>query len=171
MIGTLIWLVLAILSLAGIGIAVVARQVVVAFLGLLLTMFCLGLLYVLAGAEFVGASQIMIYVGGILVLLAFGLMVSFRNQQQEAINDAASKWGSLLIALSVTSCMALAAYEFWASWTVQPAALENGKTQVKQIGTGLMTTHALPLEIAGLLLLAATIGALVVTRLGKEKIN
>jgi len=164
-----LWVFLTLVTVFGLAIVIRAKQVVMAFLGALVTMFALGLLFMMAGAEFVAASQIMIYVGGILVLLAFGLMVSPRNMRQEAINEVSSTWGSALVALSVVSCLALGAYEFITSQPIKAPLLHTGKEQVNGIGYALMTTHALPLEIAGLLLLAATIGALVLTRLGKQE--
>lgn len=128
----------------------------VAFLGV-------AALYVLAGADFLAVSQIMIYVGGILVLLIFGIMLT---QQKEKSDDASRhnrvevpvtrKWWGFLIGggFFVLLVRVIAASDF------RMAGEEmSSKSTIKTIGVELMTSHLLPFEIAAILLLVALVGA------------
>ena len=120
-------------------------------------------LYVLAGADFLAVSQIMIYVGGILVLLIFGIMLT---QKKEKSDDSTRHnrievpitrkiWGALtgiglfglLVKVILSSDFRMAGEEM------------STKSTIKTIGVELMTTHLLPFEIAAILLLVALIGA------------
>lgn len=71
------WL-LAALAVAGALVVVITPHIVHAAVGLILTLSAVAGLFFLAGAEFLGAMQIMIYVGGTVVLLAFGVMLTAR---------------------------------------------------------------------------------------------
>lgn len=128
----------------------------VAFLGV-------AALYVLAGADFLAVSQIMIYVGGILVLLIFGIMLT---QQKEKSDDASRHnrvevpvtrkfWGFLIgTGFFVLLVRVIAASDF------RMAGEEmSSKSTIKTIGVELMTSHLLPFEIAAILLLVALVGA------------
>ncbi len=71
------WL-LAALAVAGAMLVVITPHIVHAAVGLILALSAVAGLFFLAGAEFLGAMQIMIYVGGTVVLLAFGVMLTAR---------------------------------------------------------------------------------------------
>lgn len=128
----------------------------VAFLGV-------AALYVLAGADFLAVSQIMIYVGGILVLLIFGIMLT---QKKEKSDDSTHHnrvevpitrkiWGLLAGA----GFFVLLVKVILASDFKMAGAEMTSKSTIKTIGVELMTSHLLPFEIAAVLLLVALIGA------------
>jgi NADH:ubiquinone oxidoreductase subunit 6 (subunit J) len=71
------WL-FAVVACAGALIVVVSRNIVRAAVGLIVSLFGVAMLFFLAGAEFLGAMQLMVYVGGTVVLLAFGVMLTAR---------------------------------------------------------------------------------------------
>lgn len=76
--GTLFFWIFAFVAAAGALLVVVTPHIVHAAVGLILTLSAVAMLFFLAGAEFLGAMQIMIYVGGTVVLLAFGVMLTAR---------------------------------------------------------------------------------------------
>ena len=119
-------------------------------------------LYVLAGADFLGVTQIMIYVGGILVLLIFGIMLTqkARNDDPRVHNRVEilikrEVWGFLIGAgFFVFLIKIISSADFKMAGEVN-----NSKSTIKTIGVELMTSHLLPFEIAAILLLVTLVGA------------
>lgn len=120
-------------------------------------------LYVLAGADFLAVSQIMIYVGGILVLLIFGIMLT---QKKEKSDDSSRHnrievpitrkvWGFFVSA----GLFGLLVKVIMSSEFKMAGAEMSTKSTIRTIGVELMTSHLLPFEIAAILLLVALIGA------------
>ncbi|MBI1389580.1 MAG: NADH-quinone oxidoreductase subunit J [bacterium] len=139
-----------------------ARDIVHAAFSLLFTFFGLACLYLYLGADFVGLSQVVIYVGGILVLLLFGVMFTGHQTQETEKRTVNFYWGLALIAL-LGAGMVPALLK--APWAVKSAAeLPEAKSTISSIATLLMTDYLLPFEIASLLLLMALIGAVVIAR-------
>jgi NADH:ubiquinone oxidoreductase subunit 6 (subunit J) len=120
-------------------------------------------LYVFAGADFLAVTQIMIYVGGILVLLMFGIMLT-QKSTYKTISTSPNQvivlmkrefWG-LLIGVGLFSFLTYVI--IGANFTLVDHQITN-KSTIPQIGFGLMTSHLLPFEIAAILLLLALVGA------------
>lgn len=152
----------ALTLLAGLFI-LVSRNLIYGAFALFLAFLGVAALYVLAGADFLAVSQIMIYVGGILVLLIFGIMLT---QKREKSDDSTRHnrvevpitrriWGvlvgvgffGLLVKVILSSDFAMAGAEM------------STKSTIRTIGVELMTSHLLPFEVAAILLLVALIGA------------
>jgi len=140
------------------------RQVLYAAFLLMLCFLCLAALYVLAGADFVGVTQLVVYVGGILVLMVFGVMLTNRQRNANAqqskpvvLTGVQNRFWALLIAsglgLALVVGLLLVNSQVLAN-TAQP----SGST-VSGLGVGLMTNYLLPFELAAVLLLLAVIGA------------
>jgi NADH-quinone oxidoreductase subunit J len=119
-------------------------------------------LYVLAGADFLGVTQIMIYVGGILVLLIFGIMLTqkTRNDDPKMHNRVEvlirrETWGFLIGAgLFVFLVKIIYSADFKMAGNSM-----TSKSTIKTIGVELMTSHLLPFEIVAILLLVTLVGA------------
>lgn len=135
------------------------------------TLFALAGLYVLALADFVAITQIVIYVGGILVLILFAFMLSGRETL-----DAIQKQKGKFISLSKLPAVILAALFFVVilivlrqtrvdelDW-IRTAIAENNVikpdgVQIENIGVNLMTSYLLPFEVISILLMVALVGA------------
>ncbi|HOJ59932.1 MAG TPA: NADH-quinone oxidoreductase subunit J [bacterium] len=159
---SLIFYVVAVIVLASAAFTAFASNLVHAAFSLLFTFFGVACLYLLLGADFVGISQVLIYVGGILVLLLFGVMFT-SNLAGVAVKQVLQfRWG---IAFLVLSLLALLPMIYITPWPVSPnpetKALES---TISAIGEFLLTKYLLPFEIASLLLLVALIGAVVIAR-------
>ena len=154
------------LTLSGALAVLLTRNVLYAAFFLLLTLLGVAGLFVLASADFLAIAQIMIYVGGVLVLVIFGVMLtnkretSANSQQPNRItsgNRARSGWlVSILVAGGLF--IALFALLIRANFTLlnQPVGWQS---TVNTIGKQLMTEYVVPFEIVGILLLAALVGA------------
>jgi NADH:ubiquinone oxidoreductase subunit 6 (subunit J) len=117
-------------------------------------------MFVLLGADFLGAVQLLVYVGGILVLTLFAVMLTHRIADVHVSNRAVGRLPGLVLISVVLGWMVHVARQ--AAWVVgdpgAPAPTTYG------IGEALLTQYALPFEVASILLLAALIGAVVVSR-------
>lgn len=133
---------------------------------LLLSFLAIAALYVFAGADFIAVTQIMVYVGGILVLLIFGVMFTSRQKAQKEI---LVEHGNILVGTGLAlSTFALLA---WAIWQTDFSLHQATQTtqSVDLIGKGLLTTYLVPFELAAILLLAALIGAAIIAWKGSLK--
>ncbi len=132
---------------------------------LLLTFLGIAALYVLAGADFLGITQILVYVGGILVLLIFGVMLTNQaGNKQNTKNDIFTESTNRIVGFLVAgSVFLLLFYTFSRAKfiDVQTALFEfvEPAATTKNIGMELMTNFVLPFEASGILLMATLIGS------------
>ena len=145
--------------------AVNARQLLRAALGLMGMLALSAGYYVMLDAEFLAGVQILVYVGGIVVLIVFAIMLT---RSTELLEDHPRPLAQILgatfsIAFMILSAVALRATEF----PVAAVAARSGE-EIRMIGLGLLdrgaTGYLLPFEVISLLLLVAVIGGTVVAR-------
>jgi len=158
----LFFYVFAALAIAGaLGMVLNTRNTVAAALSLVVTMVALGGTYVLLGAYLIGALQIMVYAGAILVLFLFVVMLlnlrreEFSPQRQPATKIAAAVIGLLFL----LQFLRLIDGAFGA-----PAAIPEEFGGYRQVGTALFTDYVLAFEATSLLLLAAMVGAVILAK-------
>lgn len=140
------------------------RNLLYAAFALLLTLLGVAALYVLLFADFIAVTQLMVYVGGVLVLVLFGIMLSSRSSDSSTIlSENINKTGGLLTAALLFGGLAwliLQTNFAELKWlAAQAPVAEPVKSTVSGIGINLMTTFALPFEVASLILLIALMGA------------
>lgn len=141
------------------------KNVLYAGFALLCTFLGVSAIYVFAGADFLAVTQIMIYVGGILVLILFGIMLTNRIAGQQYVISGsrniivAAVFGLTFFFLLVSAI--LKANVNALGW-IQMAARNNtnaADTTLTTVGENLMTNFILPFEVAGLILMVALMGA------------
>jgi NADH-quinone oxidoreductase subunit J len=162
---TLSFIILAVLTVAGTAAAMGMRNAVHCVLALTVAFAGIAALYLQLDAQFVGFTQIMVYVGAVAILAVFAIMMTHSPSpiQPPAFS---SFWGwGCIVAASVFAVLAWAISSSTAS--TQPLPPEPA-ISVQQIGDALMHKFVLPLEIMGLLLTAALIGAVVIAMDRKE---
>lgn len=147
-------------TLLSAALMVFARNIIYNAMGLLFTLIGVAGLYVMLGADFLAATQMLIYVGGILVLLLFGVMLSQRFTGLEMRTETLRMWPALLVCAGVAAIMIRLIMSN--PWSVTNAA-EMAPT-VKNLGLLLMTDYLIPFEIVSVLLLAALVGAAFIAR-------
>jgi NADH-quinone oxidoreductase subunit J len=141
------------------------------FYGALLLIICLlGVagIFVLAFAEFIAVTQILVYAGGILVVILFGIMLTTKISGKPLMVEHDNKFSG---ALAGFSFFALLIYSLSKeSFVVEPSQMnQENFSNLQVMGIGLMSDFVLPFEIAGVLLLIALIGASVVASSVKSK--
>ncbi|MGV3505559.1 MAG: NADH-quinone oxidoreductase subunit J [Adhaeribacter sp.] len=139
------------------------RNVLYAAFGLLITLLSVAAIFVLLFADFLAVSQIMVYVGGVLVLILFGVMLSNRVQDRALESETMNRYSGLLVAVLLFAGLAyLIQTGDWALPVAQGAAGElsgTAKSSISAIGMRLITNFALPFEVTSFILLLALIGA------------
>jgi NADH-quinone oxidoreductase subunit J len=129
-------------------------------MGLLSALVGVGGLYVLLSADFLAVTQLLVYIGGVLVLIIFAVMLTSQIKEIEVSNQNVGLFpGAILFFLTGT---VLSYVAIWAPWkaVLRPESHETSAA----IGNGLLGTWLLPFEVASVVLLATLIGAIVVAR-------
>ena len=160
---TFTFAILAVVTLAGAIAAMSLRNLVHCALCLVASFGGLAGLFLQLGAQFVGLAQILVYIGAVAILIVFAIFLTRGSEpaQQPILTGrwlmgvavAALTYGSLMVTI-VTSAVI----------SPRTGAKPNvaADISVKNIGAKLMTDYVLPLEVVGLLLTAALIGAVII---------
>lgn len=140
------------------------RNVLYAAFLLIVSFLGVAAIYVFAGADFIAVTQVLVYVGGILVLMIFGVMITNKISGQAVTTQSHNRfWGALI----GTALFGLLFYSIvkanLASLTWIQEAQSSGKvledSTIQLLGVKLMSDYILPFEVAAVLLLVALIGA------------
>jgi NADH-quinone oxidoreductase subunit J len=150
---------LAALILGGAAGVAFSRNILHAAFLLLLTLSGTAGLYFLMGADFLGVAQILIYVGGILVLLLFAVLLTGRIGDVKVSNRALGYGAALPVALLVAAFLASALTR--ATW---PRTEAVAAPTTARLGDGFLREYLMPFELISLLLLMALVGAMVIAR-------
>jgi NADH-quinone oxidoreductase subunit J len=148
------------LAVAGAAGVALSRNILYSAVGLLMALLGAGSLYVLLSADFVAVTQLLIYIGGVLVLILFAVMLTNRITEVNVSNSSFGLFGGFLLFVAVAPVLlAVAVITPWNAKT--PPALEP---TTQAIGDAFLTKWLLPFEVASLVLLATLIGAVVIAR-------
>jgi NADH-quinone oxidoreductase subunit J len=160
----IIFYLFAIITVASAFVVVTTRNVIYSGFSLLFTFFGVAGIYVLLGADFLAIVQIMVYVGGILILILFGVMLTNK------ITDVDIRTGTIHLlpaAIGVGILFgALTSVMVWTDWKTETVDLPVTTTYA--IGKELLTNYVLIFELLGILLLVVLIGAASIARRDKE---
>ena len=156
--------VFALLAAFGALAILFSRNVFKSAMYLLVTLLSIAALYVLTYAEFLAVTQILIYAGGITILIIFGIMLTTRiTGQPLVVRNTHILSGSLAaIALFIVLIKFIS--------PLAPVQCTMGPTHIGHIGLQIFSTYSLPFEVAGVLLLISLVGAAVVASHLKSKV-
>jgi NADH-quinone oxidoreductase subunit J len=150
----------AALTVGSAAVVVLARSLIYCAFALLFTFFGVAGLYVLLGADFLAATQLLIYVGGILVLLLFGVMLTHKIYDLDLKSEVVQFVPGAIIAVGLFAILAAGALRTrWASGVGRAPA-----PTTEEIGRLFMSQYLLPFEAASILLLVALMGAAMIVR-------
>lgn len=148
-------------SLAAIRV-VTAKNVVHAALYLVVTLASVAGVYLILAAEFVAWVQILIYVGAIVILFLFGLMLTKAPIGRDTL-DNQQRLVALLVAVGVLAGLVFLLNGAF-DWNDPANEITASHTDTLAVGTSLFRDYVLPFEAISFLLLAALIGAVVLAR-------
>ncbi|MGB7188501.1 MAG: NADH-quinone oxidoreductase subunit J [Acidobacteriaceae bacterium] len=160
---TVPFLILAAITIAGAVAAMTLRKLVHCALALAVSLIGLAGLYLDLGAQFVGLAQVLVYVGAVVILIVFAILLT-RGDEPPSPQTARAVSG-VVISACVFGVLA------WA--VVSGGAAQGPASQsfapIRDIGFAMMQRYILPLEVVGLLLTAALIGAVVIAMEEKRR--
>jgi NADH-quinone oxidoreductase subunit J len=137
---------------------VTAKNVVHAALYLVVTLAAVAAVYLLLAAEFVAWVQVLIYVGAIVVLLLFGLMLTRAPIGLEVL-DNQQRGSSAIVAGGILAGLTILLWDAF-----EGAEIELTVSTTADVGDNLFRSYILPFEVVSFLLLAALVGAIVLAR-------
>jgi NADH-quinone oxidoreductase subunit J len=162
---TIIFYIFAVVTLGAACVVVFSRNIVRAAFALLFAFFGVAGVYVFLLADFIAVTQLLVYVGGILVLILFGVMLTSRQIQVDVKTSAVQTLPAVIIVSALAGTLVGI---FWSTdWRIAPQLQIMDKT-APQIGELLLTKYLLPFEIASVILLVALIGAAMIARREKK---
>jgi NADH-quinone oxidoreductase subunit J len=153
---TISFLLLAAITILGTAAAMSLKNLVHCVLALTLGLVGLAALYLQLGAQFVGFTQILVYVGAVAILAAFAIMMTRSAEPTESSRPTSFRISGAIIAVAV---FAVLAWAITSGTSTLPILSAQPEASVNQVGVALMHRFVLPLEVIGLLLTAALIGA------------
>ena len=159
----LIFYVFALIVIISGGVVVFSKNIMYAAFSLLFTFFGVAGLFILLNADFVGLAQIMVYVGGILILIIFGVMLTTRVTGVDIKSGVSGKFQMTLTAIiSIFIAVFLIIMFLNGNWIIKDSPVNS--TTINLIGNLLMTKYLLHFEISAILLLIAFIGAALIAK-------
>jgi len=138
-----------------------SSNIVHAAFSLLVTLFGVAGLYVLLGADFIGVVQVIVYIGGILVLIIFGVMMTQRGKLLPLSVQLPGRFFGGLLSSIILVALILAARR--SKWPAAASLLEPEPTSAA-IGDLLLGKYLVAFEVASVLLLVALVGAVLIVR-------
>ncbi|MEP0767645.1 MAG: NADH-quinone oxidoreductase subunit J [Fimbriimonadia bacterium] len=155
----------ALLAVSGLAV-IVARRAIYSALALVVNFFGIAILYFTLGSQFLGIAQVVVYLGAIMVLFLFCIML-LQMSAEEALEEKAG----LHIGAAIVLCVAFLGI-LWAqvlrvptqTGTLAADAQREALSTVEAIGSGLFTRWALPFEITSVLLLVGIVGSILLAK-------
>jgi len=161
----LVFFVLAALAVIGALSLILQKHPIHSALSLIVVMVSLAGLYLLLGAEFIAAVQIIVYGGAIMVLFVFVIMLLNAGEEEHTDFSKLAKFGGLPLALALTGLLAAAMVRHAGS--VQ-ATHPDTLADTSGISMMLFSTFVYPFELTSFLILVAIMGALVLAQREKN---
>ena len=162
------FIVIAALTLVSAVAAMSLRNLVHCALCLIVTFAGLAALFLQLNAQFVGFAQILVYIGAVAILILFAILLTRSSDiLDKQVRTVSASWAvGVAVALVTFASLALAVSS---SKLLRAPAPKPATVSVQLIGTELMKNYILPLEVLGLLLTAAMIGAALIAMREKTR--
>lgn len=152
-----------VLSAAGVALA---PNILYSAFALLGTLGGVAGLYLYLGADFVGIAQLLIYVGGILVLILFAVLLTNRIGEMNITNLSAGLIVGAPAAVGVIGLLVKTALQ-----TEWPETETATAPTIQRIGDAFLKEYLMPFEVASLVLLMSLIGAMVIARRAAKEVG
>ncbi|WP_030017028.1 NADH-quinone oxidoreductase subunit J family protein [Streptomyces monomycini] len=161
------FLLVGLVTLGAAVVTVTTKQLVHAALWLVVALGGIAVEYLLLTAEFIAWVQVLIYVGSVVVLLLFGLMLTKAPIGRSENADSGNRWAALIVAVASAAALVWVVTDaFRTTWIDLDGAVQ-GSTEAS--GRSLFQYWVLPFEALSVLLLAALVGAIVLSRKNDDR--
>ena len=157
------WIIAVAMALAAIGV-VRSQNVVHAALYLVVVLAGAAAQFILVASEFVAWVQVLIYIGAIVILFLFGIMLTRAPMRSESSLDNSQRWASAVVSLFLFGVLAALLVDAYGDKeiTLDDNLVHIGSADA--VATSMFRDYLVPFEVVSLLLLAALIGAVVIAR-------
>lgn len=162
---TVMFFVMAVSAVGSALMMITRRNPITCALYLILNFFCISGLYLLLKAQFIAIIQVLVYMGAIMVLFLFVIMLLHLNDESKFTEKFSyKKITAVLLSILLFCILGFTLYSGFSGKfsTVSEKALEIGKAEY--LGAELFTNYSFPFELASFLLLAAIVGAVVLAK-------
>jgi NADH-quinone oxidoreductase subunit J len=156
-----VFVLLGVVTVGGAVLVVTTRQLVHAALWLVVSFGALAASFLVLTAEFVAWVQVLIYVGAVVVLLLFGIMLTRAPIGRSDALDSGNRWAALAVAAATAGVLVTVVVRGFKDAHVP---LRPGAGTAGELGRSVFRVWVLPFEVLSLLLLAALVGAIVLSR-------
>jgi len=156
----LFYVIAAVSIVSGAGVAF-SRSIIYAALSLLGALLGIGALFIFLSADYVAVSQLLIYIGGVLVLILFAVMLTSKIGDKSHTNPSIGVLPGIGLTVALIAVLGYVATR--TPWISNPNAPNPAQT-ARTIGDVFLKEYLLPFEVSSLVLLATLIGAVVVAR-------
>lgn len=157
------WILAVAMGVSALGV-VRTRNVVHAALFLVVVLAGGAAQYLLLGQEFVAWVQVLVYIGAVIVLFLFGIMITRAPMEATESMDNDLRWPGAVTALFLLGTLTTLLVRAFEDIDVGGAEGITDPTRTSEVSDSLFRTYVLPFEVVGVLLLAALIGAVVLAR-------
>jgi NADH:ubiquinone oxidoreductase subunit 6 (subunit J) len=144
------------IAICATAIMLFTNKVFYAALALLVCLLSVAAIYALLNAEFLAVTQLIIYAGGVLILVLFGIMLTNRISGSPLLTETQHAIPGIFIFVSLLTLL-ISSYHKSNLNNKEPWT--TATTSIKETGVELMTTYVAPFELSGILLLVCLIGA------------
>jgi NADH-quinone oxidoreductase subunit J len=159
----LTFIVVGVVALASAVLVVTTRQMVHAALWLVVTLGSLAACYLLLTAEFVAWVQVLIYVGAVVVLLLFGLMLTRAPIGPSEGLDSENRIAAVVVGAASAIALVIVVVDAFKQAYIDFSSLKPSGT-ARVTGSTIFRSWVLPFEVLSVLLLAALVAAIVISR-------
>jgi NADH-quinone oxidoreductase subunit J len=159
-----LFVLLGLVALGAALLVVTTRQIVHAALWLVVTLGALAGCYLVLSAEFVAWVQVLVYVGAVVVLLLFGLMLTRApiGRSDNLDGPRPQRVAAAVVAVATAGVLVTVVLDAWRTSWIDLETVEVGTPEVT--GSAVFRVWVLPFEALSVLLLAALVGAIVLSR-------
>jgi NADH-quinone oxidoreductase subunit J len=120
--------------------------------------------YILVAAEFVAWVQVLIYIGAVVILFLFGIMLTRAPMRSEGSLDNEQKWAAAVVGLFLFGVIAALLVDAYGGKQIKLNDKLVALGRAGHVGTTIFRDYLVPFEVVSMLLLAALIGAVVIAR-------
>ena len=166
----IMFFVFALVAIGGAIMLILAREPIHSALSLVLVMVALAALYLMLGAEFISAVQVIVYAGAVMVLFVFVIMLLNAGVEERTNFSHMAKYAGLPLAIILLFGLA-----HWMAHSAIGATVANGAgapsqaaVSTRELSTMLFQKYLFPFEATSILILIAILGALVLAKKGTE---
>lgn len=160
----LIQMIILLMTVLGVGVILFSKNVIHGAYALALVLISIAGVYVFLNAEFLAVVQILLYAGGVVILLVFGVMMSNRMKGDKVMSPQKNTFVAAVVSITIFVILTF----FLSSTSFADRSVQTSQDQIKGIGVSFLTEHIVAFELIAFILLVALVGASYLAKMSNE---